>query len=225
MKFLTDISLGKKITILTASGLLIGVGVFSSLGMQAVNRATETMLQDRLTTARLVADYIDESLERALSELKKTAQALELNDTGESLEAQINLLEIIYSRLSISIHGIYLLNEKGEITWSKPETPVAESSEADYFSSIIQDIKIDDLHVSGLISAPQTKVPVVFLISPTKTGPQILLIPKQPIPEGAPPEVAQSYYPHSLSENDMQDMKARVRQRIAKFKKASWSML
>ncbi len=94
MKFLTDISLGKKITILTASGLLIGVGVFSSLGMQAVNRATETMLQDRLTTARLVADYIDESLERALSELKKTAQALELNDTGESLEAQINLLEI-----------------------------------------------------------------------------------------------------------------------------------
>lgn len=172
MKFLTDISLGKKITILTASGLLIGVGVFSSLGMQAVNRATETMLQDRLTTARLVADYIDESLERALSELKKTAQALELNDTGESLEAQINLLEIIYSRLSISIHGIYLLNEKGEITWSKPETPVAESSEADYFSSIIQDIKIDDLHVSGLISAPQTKVPVVFLISPTKTGPQ-----------------------------------------------------
>ncbi|MEE8318448.1 MAG: hypothetical protein V3R36_02285, partial [Dehalococcoidales bacterium] len=67
MRFLTNLTLGKKITLLTTIGLLLGVGIFSSLGMRAVNKATETMLQDRLTTARLVADYVDEALGRALS--------------------------------------------------------------------------------------------------------------------------------------------------------------
>jgi hypothetical protein len=48
-KFLTNLSLWKKITILTAIGLALGVGVFSTLGMRAVNEATEAMLQERLT--------------------------------------------------------------------------------------------------------------------------------------------------------------------------------
>jgi len=55
----------------------LGGGVFSFLGMRAVNQATETMLQDRLTTARLVADYLDEVLGRALTELRNTAQMIE----------------------------------------------------------------------------------------------------------------------------------------------------
>ncbi len=62
VKFLTNLTLGKKITLLTALGLIFGVAVFSSLGMRAVNQATETMLQDRLTTAHLLADYVDEAL-------------------------------------------------------------------------------------------------------------------------------------------------------------------
>ena len=70
MTFLTNLTLGGGITLLTTVGLLLGVGVFSSLSMRAVNQATETMLQDRLTTASLVADYLDEALGRALTELE-----------------------------------------------------------------------------------------------------------------------------------------------------------
>ncbi len=77
MTFLTNLTLGKKITLLTTLGLLLGVGIFSSLGMRAVNQATEAMLRDRLTTAQLVADYLDETLGRALSELKNVAQTIE----------------------------------------------------------------------------------------------------------------------------------------------------
>ena len=55
MRFLTDLTLGKRITLLTTAGLVLGVGVFGFLGMRAVNQATEAMLQDRLTTACLTA--------------------------------------------------------------------------------------------------------------------------------------------------------------------------
>ena len=74
MNFLTNLTLGKKINLLTTLGLLLGVGAFSVLGMRAVNQATDTMLQDRLTTAHLVAEYVDEALGRALTELRDTAQ-------------------------------------------------------------------------------------------------------------------------------------------------------
>ena len=69
MRFLTNLTLGKKIVLLTTLGLLVGIGVFSSLGPHAVNQATEATLQDRLTTAGIVADYLDETLDRALNEL------------------------------------------------------------------------------------------------------------------------------------------------------------
>ena len=112
MRFLTNLTLGKKITLLTTIGLLLGVGIFSSLGMRAVNKATETMLQDRLTTARLVAGYVDEALGRALSELENTARMVDGGEE-ENLAAPVTALalENIYSRLLIYTHGVYYFDE------------------------------------------------------------------------------------------------------------------
>jgi predicted DNA-binding protein len=114
VKFLTNLTLGKKITLLTTVGLLLGVGVFSSLGMRAVNRATETMLQDRLTTAHLVADYVDEALERALDELEDTALAVRASGSINDLERQVQALKTTYSQLSIYTRSVYLLDESGD---------------------------------------------------------------------------------------------------------------
>ena len=168
MAFLTDLTLWKKITLLTTIGLLLGVGVFSSLGMRAVNQATETMLQDRLTTARLVADYVDEALGRALAELKNTAQMIESDGAKDNLKPPIEALEDTYSRLSIYTHGIYLLNEEGQVIWSKLETSRLASIDISAYPSISHAITTGEANVSGLISAPVTDVPVVFLVSPTK---------------------------------------------------------
>ena len=49
--FLTNLTLLKKITLLTTIGLVVVIGIFSFLDMRAVHRATETLLEDRLTTA------------------------------------------------------------------------------------------------------------------------------------------------------------------------------
>ncbi len=55
MRFPTNLTPGKKTTLLTTFRLLLGVEVFSFLGMRAVNESAGTMLQDRLTTACLTA--------------------------------------------------------------------------------------------------------------------------------------------------------------------------
>ncbi len=172
MTLLTNLTLGKKITLLTTLGLLFGVGVFSSLGMRAVNQATEAMLQDRLTTARLVADYLDEALGRSLTELKNTARMIEIDGASSNLEAQIEALEDTYSRLSIYTYGVYLLNQEGEVIWSKAETPGVIGANIGSYPSIGQAISAGEASISGLVSAPVTDTPVVFLTSPTGEGRQ-----------------------------------------------------
>ncbi len=172
MTFLTNLTLGKKITLLTTLGLLLGVGVFSSLGMRAVNRATETMLQDRLTTAHLVADYVDEALGRAFTELKNTAQMVDGDGTVDVLEHQIESLEATYSRLSIYTEGTYLLDAEGRIVWSKPEVLGVEGVDMSSYPGISQVMSSGEAGISGLVSAPATDAPVVFLASPTKKGQQ-----------------------------------------------------
>ena len=172
MRFLSKLTLGKKIALLTTLGLLLGVGVFSFLAIRAVNQATETMLQDRLTTAHLVADYLDEALGRALSELKNTAHMIRRDGVNSNFEAQINTLDNIYSILSIHTHGIYLLNEQGQIIWSKPENPGIVDVDISYYPGISQAIRRGEASISGLVSSPVTGRPVVFLTSPIKEGPQ-----------------------------------------------------
>lgn len=164
MRFLTNLTLGKKITLLTTIGLLLGVGIFSSLGMRAVNEATETMLQDRLTTARLVADYVDEALGRALSELENTARTV--GDGGEeNLETQVTALENIYSRLLIYIHGVYYFDEAGKLTWSQPEASEITGARIDDYPGISRLVAGGGSGISGMAEAPVTGVPVIFLAS------------------------------------------------------------
>ena len=100
-------------------------------------------------------------------------------------------------------YGVFFLKR-----WWKPDMAMLDVAELGFFIiKYIHEFELDNTVGIG------------------DENPQILLIPKQPIPEGAPPEVSQSPHPHPLSEKDMQDMKIRVRRRIAKFKRTSWSML
>ncbi len=171
MKFFTNLTLGKKITLLTAVGVLLGVGVFSSLGMRAVDKATEAMLQDRLTTARLVADYIDETLGRAINELENTASMIGEQWEDDILKYQIDSLETTYSRLSIYTNGIYLVDKEGRIVWSNQETSWQDVTDIYSRSDIDSIIKTGKPTISGLILAPIANKPVVLLASPTKAGP------------------------------------------------------
>lgn len=91
--FLTDMSLWKKIIILTICGLVVGVGVFSALGMKAVNEATEATLQERLTIARLVAGYVDEALIRAQNEMDDSVSQIEVSGGLDNLQSILADLE------------------------------------------------------------------------------------------------------------------------------------
>ncbi len=176
MAFITNLSLVRKITLLTTLGLILAIVVFGFLGMRAVNQATEAMLQDRLATASLVAQYLDETIGRALIELERTAQMIEYNGVNGNLEFQIGAFEDIYTRFSIYVSSIYIVNQEGQVIWSKQDDPRVRNINITYYTSISQAIREGKTTISGLTPAPVTHNSVVLLSSPIKEGKEVLVV-------------------------------------------------
>jgi len=168
MKFLANLTLGKKITLLTALGLAIVISVFSFLGMRSVNQATETMLQDRMTTAHIVADYLDEIIQIALTELKHTVWMIESNEGTDNIQYSVEMIEETYRRLSIDTRSIYFLDENGQIIWSKPESPELSGRNISFYPSVSKSIMERKTSISNLVSDPLGNTPVVLLTSPVE---------------------------------------------------------
>jgi len=171
MAFLNNLTIGKKITLLTAVGLLLGVGVFATLGMRAVNQATNTMLEDRLTTARLVAGYVDEALSRALVELQITASTVGNQGTPDNFDLPVRNLHTTYDRSLIDVYGMYLLDAKGRLLWTGSDSSAMDGFDFSSYPTVMRTVDSGDSAVSGLVSAPVTSMPIVLLCASTDSGP------------------------------------------------------
>jgi hypothetical protein len=146
-------TLARKVALLTVAGVVLAVVAFGLLSLRAVDQATVAMLQDRLTTAQVVADYVDEALDHAVTELRQTADKLggPVNNTAE----EVRSLRASYERLSISLRGVYLLNEQGEVTWSEPGAPTVSGKDMSLVPTFNQTIKSGLPTVSALVRAPK----------------------------------------------------------------------
>lgn len=169
MRFWGRLSLRKKIALLTVLGLLLVAGVFGVLAVRAANQAIETMLQERVTAAQLMADSLDGTVRRALDELDKTGEFVgnpkQHGDPASRLETRIEALETTYSALALAVNSAYLTDENGEVIWSKPEPADKKRIDFSCFPDIAHVIADDGTTMSGLVPAPSTNAPVVFLVS------------------------------------------------------------
>ncbi len=68
-----NLTLQKRIVLLVLTGLVVGLGLFSWLGVQSVNEIVERTFEERLTMARIVASHLDEMLTYILVQLQSAA--------------------------------------------------------------------------------------------------------------------------------------------------------
>jgi signal transduction histidine kinase len=178
VKWLSNIPLTKKISLLTGLGLVGGIIVFSLLGIRAVNRTIEVMLQERLNTAYLVANHADEVLKLALGELENTAKVVEIDGAIADIEPHIEALEQMYKRLAVYTQGIFLVDMEGQILWSNTGNPSLAKGVL-LHPDIRQIMTAERPNISGLIQIPGTETPVVLLVGSTGEelqGSKILLV-------------------------------------------------
>ena len=167
---LTNLSLGKKVAFLTVVGLILGGSMFAFLSIQALNRSTQAMLEERLMTTSLIAVYADEVLERALGELTNVAQGVEGDFLTPGTQSQLIALEATYSRMSIATPNIFLLSEDGNVVWSRSEYDRLQGIDMTPYLADV-DISANSVPgISGLVTIPGTQIPVVLLLSSTAEG-------------------------------------------------------
>ncbi len=172
MRFFGRPTLTKKTIIFTTIGLLLGITLFSFLGLGAVNEATENMLEDRVTTASLVADYLDETLEIIKNEIEHTAELIETNGfNGDSIK-HVEDLSDLFSRLSVYAHRIHFIDDTGEVIWSRPGGGNTDGFHVSMYPSIIEALQTGEIVVSGLVLSPDTEIPVVLITAPVDGGHQ-----------------------------------------------------
>jgi signal transduction histidine kinase len=176
--WLSNVPLLKKISLLTGLGLVVGILVFAFLGVRAVNRTIEVMLQERLNTAHLAANHADAILELALNELRETAEEVEIDGAIANFEPNVETLREIYQKLSLNIYGIFLVDMKGQILWSNTGTPPLIKGILLY-PDIRQIMTAERPGISGLIQILGTETPVVLFVGRTGEelqGHKILLV-------------------------------------------------
>ncbi len=76
-RFLSKLTLKTEIGLIVVIGLLLVISVFGYLGLTALGRSTDARLQERLSIARLVADYQDQMLSLALKRLEAAAGSMD----------------------------------------------------------------------------------------------------------------------------------------------------
>jgi signal transduction histidine kinase len=166
MKFLGTLTLGKKIFLLLGLGLVVGIGVFSFLGIRAVNQATDAMLADRLTTARLVAGYLDETMGHTLAALQATARAIGAGGTAVDPAAALVGLGQTFSGMSFDIHSAYIIDRGGQVLWSMPESLDINGTYISYYPGVSEVVQRNEAYISELVSEPVTNTPVILMESP-----------------------------------------------------------
>ena len=231
MTWLSNIPLIKKISLLTALGLVAGILIISFLGIRAVNRTIEVMLQERLNTAYLAANHADAILELALSELENTAKVIEIDGANANFESRIEALQETYKLLSVYIQGIFLVDMEGQILWSNTGTPPLAKGIL-LHPDIRQIMTADRPSISGLIQIPGTETPVVLFVSSIREELQeskVLLIVAIDLAESAingfipPIKVGNTGYVEIVDQNGIVLARTEPSQKLAPFEKSDHS--
>ena len=167
LRALANLSLQWRVPLAVGLGLLLVLGAFAVLSLQAVNDSREQALQERLLTAQMVARHIDLSLEVALSLLQHTAAlpAIDLADGDNGPEAQV--LRQAKDQLGLFGYNMFLLDADGNVVVAVPEDrPVALKSHAPGERQIQHTLSTAEPAVSGLQCSQTSQRPIVCLTVP-----------------------------------------------------------
>jgi HAMP domain-containing protein len=106
-------------------GLAGLLAIFALLGISSASEATQQVLSERVTLARLSATTLDASLRQIQSVLTIAGNQSTLQELGSPSAERLAILNAAYEEIKISSQGVYLLGPDGSLTTAyagkKPE--------------------------------------------------------------------------------------------------------
>jgi signal transduction histidine kinase len=147
------------------TALVIGLGTFSALAVQSINESLQRTLQERLSTARIVATYLDQTLNNVLGVLRDTARAGDIADPTR-FSSRATALRDALRESGIAVNSVYVLDSTGQVTLAEPADPGIVGYSMSNYAEIKRNIDAGLPTVSGLITKPLGETPTVLFSVP-----------------------------------------------------------
>ena len=168
--WLNNLTLQKRIGLTVLIGLLVGLSLFSWLGIQSVNDSVDKILEERLTIARLIANHLDENLEHVLLHVRNYADFNGRFPTEEEFKNVATSLEDRLVESGFSVNNIILIRSNGVVQYVANPSPVGaplviRSATANH-QKIIEAREKQIPTISNLVSDPSLGTPVVLISAP-----------------------------------------------------------
>ena len=173
MKIIGRLSLGAKIGLSIAFVLIAGIAVVGFFSVQAIKQSTATALDERQNMARLIADYEDQMLQRALSEMQSASTVISSpNQMGDAVEVT-SRLEHSLLLLGMAPEAIFVMDSAGKVVWPEKSGLPLKTNDMLSYKSVKQAVTLGKPTVSGAVLEPGMARQVVLLsvpFQPSGTG-------------------------------------------------------
>ena len=138
------------------------------LGMQALDRSSQTILEERRARALMLAGELDRFLEQAFYELEKATTFAPFDPTARNLEAEMHMLAHAYGRLGSFSLGVSFLDRSGRIVLTEPFRHEAMGTDLSGMPHIEQALRTGERTVSAPHRDLRLGKPAVALTVPVK---------------------------------------------------------
>jgi signal transduction histidine kinase len=166
MRSFTDLTLSKRIGLIVLIGLVIGLSLFSWLGIQASERSTQRILEERLVISRIIAAYLDESLNKVVLDSQQAARFDGYPPSSQQFSASALNLSQIVSATGIATTSVLFVDTSGNVLLSQPPNPSLNGVNLAQYAEIKDSLQSGRPLVSGLVTNDALTSPVECVTAP-----------------------------------------------------------
>ena len=161
-----NFNLQKRIALLILGGLAASLILFSVLSLQAVNGTTQSMLDERLSTARMMARQVDDTLTYVTAQLQNTATDGDSLFKQDQFMSEAHSLRDIFAKSGIYLAGTVLIDSNGHVMYIEPAGVVFPDGNALGNRDVQQVLQTGVSNVSDQIVSPLSNGPLILISVP-----------------------------------------------------------
>lgn len=158
-----NLTLQSKVSILVMGGVAVGVLLFGVFGLLALNQSTDNTLQERLTLARVIAKYGDDTLGGAINQLENGAHSITYPFAAWDVEMMAQKLKANYALQGVVVESLFLVDNSFKFVWSSPQSPQMASVAFSEYESLRQTFAEGKTVISGQVASPNSGHPVILI--------------------------------------------------------------
>ncbi len=166
--WLTKLRLQTRISLLVTLGLALIFAFMAWEGRQIAQANAEMTLQERLTVARVVAQHLDQDLERILSRLAHVAAFPTINLDDGDLEPEKAELRALYR--SNGFGYVLLLDKDGLVLWTEPYLPDVINRERMECPHVQETLRVGAPAIACVPHALTPQSPVIAPVVPLRNA-------------------------------------------------------